>query len=338
MFWLLFFTVLNTFALRFSFSFLPSSLSFSYCSYRRSATALAKKKTTFKNETTVSFPLVSYNISAFPSACKSYTSYLKSITPHMNEPQLVDIIPIYKDSTLFIRVLFNVGHLARYTRLVRYVLTFKGKQYYNTLNYKVPKHMVTIILRYIIPTHQSYKQGDVIHFSIINKQLKKQFPDLMACVKVPAVHNAPLATCSYVSNYNSLNELRSFVAFQLIQNVSLVIFYLSTPVPGIFEAFSKLIASNYLLLVDYTWPRSPIKQLLQRSNQQSQSNACFYRFRYDVEAMMIVDIDEYVYSEMYPSNLPAVIHSISQIPGKYDVFAVCDECKSNVDAIIHLYK
>lgn len=35
-------------------------------------------------------------------------------------------------------------------------------------------------------------------------------------------------------------------------------------------------------------------------------NAAFYRFKYEVKAMIICDTDEFIYSEKYPFDLPAV--------------------------------
>ena len=39
--------------------------------------------------------------------------------------------------------------------------------------------------------------------------------------------------------------------------------------------------------------------------QQSQMNSCFYHFKYEVQALIICDTDEYIYSYKFPFDLIA---------------------------------
>lgn len=78
------------------------------------------------------------------------------------------------------------------------------------------------------------------------------------------------------------------------------------PDAAIANGIASLIQSGYLKLIDFTWPRHVKGWVIQCSNQQAQMNAAFYRFKYEVKAMIICDTDEFIYSEKYPFDLPAV--------------------------------
>ena len=83
---------------------------------------------------------------------------------------------------------------------------------------------------------------------------------------------------------------------------------MATPIQNLTTAFSKMLESGYLKIIDFTWPRIQISKYIQDSTQQAQMNSCFYRFKYDVESMILCDIDEYVFSEQYPFNLPSFLY------------------------------
>ena len=60
----------------------------------------------------------------------------------------------------------------------------------------------------------------------------------------------------------------------------------------------------------------------QRNNQQSQVNSCFYRYKYRVNAVVLCDVEEYVYSELYPFDLPAVVRMMQAQHPQYDAINV----------------
>ena len=267
----------------------------------------------------------SSSIIDFPESCSGYTNYLKMITRKISEPQLVDIIPTYVNSSLIINIIFNVGNVKKKVdhKHSSYSLIYLKKEYHNLIRRQLPRDYYTTPLRFIVPTNRKYSQGEVIYLTIVDHKFNKTYSNVKACVKLPAKKRLPLVSCNYVSNYNSIDELRSFLAFQRIQKVSMVIWYMATPINNIYSAFSKMIDSGYLRLIDFTWPRvSLYKKYVQRSNQQAHMNSCFYRFKYDVEAMFFCDIDEYVFSEQYPFNLPSVVPWIQNHSSNYDAILV----------------
>ena len=64
----------------------------------------------------------------------------------------------------------------------------------------------------------------------------------------------------------------------------------------------------------------------QCNNQQSQVNSCFYRYKYRANAVVLCDVDEYVYSESYPFDLPAVVRMTQTRYPKYDLITVVFLC------------
>ena len=80
--------------------------------------------------------------------------------------------------------------------------------------------------------------------------------------------------------------------------------------------------SGYLTVVDFTWPRPNTQKLLQFTNQQAQINACFNRFRFEADAILFCDVDEYIYSRKFPFNLPRASQYLVDTYTGYDAFTV----------------
>lgn len=253
-------------------------------------------------------------------SCTNYTSYLKGITSDILKPYVVDMDVYYIDSSLVYYVILNTMHLDDYPREQHadYTLVYLGKEYPN----EMPKKNIDIgysVLKFTVSDSKHYNKGDVVTFSLIDNLHHHSYDRLQACVRYPNPNPLPLAICAYVSNYNSVDELRFWISYYRIQKVSMVILYVTTPMPQLRTEFASLIQSGYLQLIDFTWPRHVKGWVIQCSNQQAQMNAAFYRFKYEVKAMIICDTDEFIYSEKYPFNLPAVREYLEQNHSDCDV-------------------
>ena len=240
-------------------------------------------------------------------SCTNYTSYLKGITSDILKPYIVDVDVYYIHSSLVYYVILNTMHLDDYPheQHAEYILLYLGKEYPN----EMPKRNVDIgfsVLKFTVSDSKHYNEGDVVTFSLIDTLRHHPYDRIQACVRYPNPNPLPLAICAYVSNYNSVDELRFWISFYRVQKVSMVILYVTTPMPQLRTEFASLIQSGYLKLIDFTWPRHVKGWVIQCSNQQAQMNAAFYRFKYEVKAMIICDTDEFIYSEKYPFDLPAV--------------------------------
>ena len=265
-----------------------------------------------------------------PPLCSDYTSYLKNVTSDILNPFIVEIATTYKDNSLVIYITVNTMHMTNYAsqKTTNYTLIFESNTYQNL--YTVLHNMVGFNqLKFIIPTTRSYKQYDIISFTLVDHPHNRVYSDVQSCVRIPPPSKLPLITCSYISDYNTIPELRAFIAFHRVQNVSMVVFYQSTPIKGFMEAFGKLIESGYLKVVDYTWPRPNTQRYPQFTNQQAQINSCFNRFRFVADAILFCDVDEYIYSRNFPYHLPKASQYLMDTYPTHDAFTVEKRGKRN---------
>lgn len=259
-----------------------------------------------------------------PTICKNYTSYLKSITGDLLKPFLVEVTSVLVNHVIEIYITINYSHMKNrvHQRNYNYTLNFKSKTYnnvYATDNYSGGYSQLKFLILDDIP----YMNNDIISFTLHDHMQNITYFDVKSCITIPPEKKLPIISCSYISNYNTIAELRSFIAFHRIQGVSKVVFYQSTVIEGFEKAFEKLINSGYLITIDFTWPRPEgICGLKQRTNQLAQINACYNRFRFYADALIMCDVDEYIYSMRFPYNLPDALHYLVETYRKNNVFIV----------------
>ena len=123
-----------------------------------------------------------------------------------------------------------------------------------------------------------------------------------------------------------------WIAFYRVQKVSLVILYVSVPMPELEIEFKDLIETGYLQLVDFTWPRKLVFGHIQYSNQQAQINSCFYHYKYEVKSLILCDTDEFVFSEQFPFDLAKLSSFLEMQYPTNDVFHVSMNNCCNEDA------
>ena len=264
----------------------------------------------FAKNTTFSSP----THSLFNDVCADYTAYLKTVTSDISKPFLVNVDVYQLDRLLTFYLVINTMHLGNYMQEGHFMFTllFDGKEYDN-LNNKKNTDVGYIVIKFEVPVSSPYQEGQLIEFTLKDNQRFHKYDSVKACVRYPNPDPLPLAICAYVSDYNSIDEIRSWIAFYQLQKVSMVILYVSTPMPYLATEFAHLISIGFLRLIDFTWPRQIKGYHIQCSNQQAQMNSCFYHFKYEVQALIICDVDEYVYSITYPSDLVAMKSHFDQV-------------------------
>ena len=159
-------------------------------------------------------------------------------------------------------------------------------------------------------------------FTLTNLIQHRVYSNVTSCVHIPPPKRLPVISCSYICDYNTVDELKSFVAFQRMSNISMVVFYLVTPIPFLHEALAKSISEGYVRVVDFSWPRTNTRIRPVQNNQQAQYNTCFYQFKYDADAIILCDVDEYIYSELFTGNMPRVVQYLRRTRPEQNVFTV----------------
>lgn len=115
---------------------------------------------------------------------------------------------------------------------------------------------------------------------------------------LPKRRKSGIATCAYLSSYNSFYEAALFVQHSLACGVDKVILYEGTPVD--YLPVLKQLYGNRLLLYRFTWPQFN-RPYPQRLSQISMMNSCYYRHKEQFNYTIMIDIDEMIFN---PSGMP----------------------------------
>lgn len=115
---------------------------------------------------------------------------------------------------------------------------------------------------------------------------------------LPKRRKSGIATCAYLSSYNSFYEAALFVQHSLACGVDKVILYEGTPVD--YLPVLKQLYGNRLLLYRFTWPQFN-RPYPQRLSQISMMNSCYYRHKEQFNYTIMIDIDEMIFN---PSGTP----------------------------------
>ena len=131
-----------------------------------------------------------------------------------------------------------------------------------------------------------------------------------------------IAICAYISSFNTIPEIKHWIAYYMIQHVDNLILYCAEPIDEFVNALHKSIESGFVIIYHYPWPLTHAYGPLQRSVQVSHVNSCFYRHRDFYEYIISQDVDEYFYSEKYPFDLYHAIRDAFSLNPSMDSLGV----------------
>ena len=230
-------------------------------------------------------------------------------------PLVNDVIVVDKKNMRNIYVIINNGNALPAYRNIRdmNVKLVYGNQTFRNL-FKVGKEDNIRLLKYVVKDVPLTNTVTLIDHATSWKYQSLPFQVL------PVQPKRKVAICAYISDYNSANEIKSFLAFYLIQNVDTVILYCAVNFSYYYNLLRKEIENGYVILYSYPWPLTNAYGKIQRSIQISQMNSCYYRHRSYFEYIVMIDVDEYMYSELFPNSLYKGIEFSFRInPGKRDL-------------------
>ena len=219
---------------------------------------------------------------------------------------LVNDIIVTKRNSCSIYVILNNGNTKGYLRYnndVSVILYIGNRTYKNRLKPFRKYHMR--LLKYEV--NDLPPKG---HISLLDSSTSFRYNDLpYQMIPIPSKKKR-IAICAYISSFNTIPEIKHWIAYYMIQHVDNLILYCAEPIDKFIKALHKSIESGFVILYHYPWPLTKVYKLSQRSIQNSQINSCFYRHRDFYEYIISQDVDEYFYSEKYPFDL---YHAIQRL-------------------------
>ena len=216
-------------------------------------------------------------------------------------PYVADAIA-YMENEFFLYVVLNVQVNVppyEYYSNGQYSVIYNG----NTYNGSRMATETCIVMKYSLPI-STIMVGDTIEFTVENSVMNHTIHNCSAVV-LSSKKKGGIASCSYLSNFNSMYEVIHFIAYTLLIGVDVVILYEATPVP--YESALKQIFGKRVHLYSFTWPQRSNYSFPQRGSQLAQMNSCYYRNKHYFDYMIFIDVDEYLYFDNSNYTLRSII-------------------------------
>ena len=261
---------------------------------------------------------------SFSSFCTETTPYFRNLTKADVEEQIIDVVGFVVADHIVVEAFINVWHMKNCSMYIHgnYSLFFHGVEYAN----EIPVHpnQQHNHLRFSIQNRYHIEGSQIIQATLKDQRKGREYPSIHICIRQPSRSPSKLIACMYTAKQNSINEIRSWIAFYRLQKVDRIMVYLTDPMPQFYLEFNRMIKSGYLLVKDFQWPRNGNHGLIIHSNQEVQANHFFYTNRYFYQSVLLCDLDEYILSDKYPFDLPKAVAEFQrsnvtsiQIPSQY---------------------
>ena len=238
--------------------------------------------------------------------CEDYTSYLLGVSNDLKKPYLTDVIAYHFPNETHVYVIMSIYNVPVDRRAEEihqnYSLIFDGVTY-NTLlpvNSSYPYHS---IMKYILPFPFNIRNGIKVEpfygsfvVTIVNKVQHRVYSNVHVCLRNRIVRrNTTL--CAYVSDYNSMDELRHWSAYHLMMHIDKLVFYMGNNYFDLDRMMKNITELGFLEIVNWVFPKNVLEdgQPIQINHQYAQAASCFYRNKYASRYVLLFDTDEYMY-------------------------------------------
>lgn len=237
----------------------------------------------------------------------NFAKRLRQVQNNTAIPLVNDIIVSKRNNIWEVIVVINNGNAVNATkeeyRSVDVELIVEHGNYRNI--FKGVKDWHSRVLKYEVPTMPVSGTISLFDYS---SNISYQHLPYRALVYHP---KRKIAICAYISNFNTINEIKSFLAYYILQRIDNIIFYCRSADLNYFRiSLKKEIDSGFVILYEYPWP---LPRGFVPSLQVSQINSCYYRHRNYFEYIISQDVDEYFYSELYPYDLYSAIRRVYEL-------------------------
>ena len=236
-----------------------------------------------------------------------FANPLIKVQSNYSHPVITDCIAHQSDNGLEVVAIVNYEILPLntiYKKHVNYSLIWGNEIYANP----VPDHnhhQRVQVINYTIPTSVKLEKMDI---HIIDNRYGIEYT-----FNISVLHKSKIkrnvVSCAYISDYNTVNEVKSWVVYNKMIGVDMVIIYSVMELPSIKQSIQKLIDEGFVRWYSFLWPLRNYRGFYQRSLQFSQINSCYYRHRHEFNHIILVDVDEYLLSYEFPYNIYSSILS-----------------------------
>ena len=232
------------------------------------------------------------------------------------KPWITDIFAVPQNNAMMIYAVFNALNQPLKRMNVNYnSFTLYYRNY--TLHDRTPirVHAEAIrVLKFMLP---AIVRDPFFYVTIIDGVRKNTYKDL----PVEVLSNVKLGgfgACAMLSDFNSPYEMQNWVAWNKYQNLTNVIIYSIKPVPEAEEMIKRGLSSGFIRYYQYQYPLNKYRRFEQESIQLAVINSCFYRHRHQYDGLVMIDLDEYVYSPMNPTSFPVTLqYLLKRKKGEY---------------------
>ena len=284
-------------------------LFYDYCSSTKPSSEDHHQNQLVNDIDTTASQLITYNVNFVDSLRQNQKNY--------NQPLLVDCIAVAMNNSLQVYGIVSYLNLPKKTDYKihqDYTLHYQGNTYNNqmvTYNY----FEYVQVTSFSLPL--SFRPS--VQLSIQDAKYNLEY-NVETSILHPLTRRYKLGVCAYVSNYNKLDEVKSWLAYYKMVGVDHVMLYTALELNKIKKGLSKYINSGFLRWYGFYWPLNRRHKFIQRSIQRAQVNSCYYRHRHEFEYLLMVDVDEYLLSKSNPFNISKSIDSY--FTGSHDILIV----------------
>ena len=210
-----------------------------------------------------------------PQVDLNFAKTLREAQHNTEVPLINDIVVSNHNDSWIVYVIINNGNTHnesfRDYRNANVTLDIDKRIYNNKLS---GCRLINLrVLKYIVPNMKPSGKLTLLDHSRMIEYKNLPYKSL---VKQP---KRKVAVCAYISNYNSAAEIKSFLAFYLLQGIDKIIFYCSIHCYYFQNLLKREIDIGYVILYEYYWPLTRRYGPIQLSVQGSQINSCYYRHR-----------------------------------------------------------